>query len=54
MCDIMNKQQKINELKKELVELKEINKKLHTSISENMNRIVEIEETLNWIDVDDY
>ena len=47
----MDKQEKIKELKRELVELKEINKKLHTSISENMNRIAEIEETLNWVDV---
>lgn len=47
----MNKKEKINELKRELVELKEANKKLHTSISKNMNRIDEIEELLNWIDV---
>lgn len=51
MCDIMNKKEKINELKRELVELKEMNKKLHTSISENMNRIDEIEDLLNWIDI---
>ena len=47
----MDKQEKIKELKKELIELKEINKKLHTSISENMNRIYEIEEILNWVDI---
>ena len=47
----MNKKEKINELKRELVELKEMNKKLHTSISENMNRIDEIEDLLNWIDI---
>ena len=51
MCDIMNKQEKIKELKRELVELKEMNKKLHSSILENMNRIDEIEETLNWVDI---
>ena len=51
MYDIMNKKEKINELKRELVELKEMNKKLHTSISENMNRIDEIEDLLNWIDI---
>ena len=47
----MDKQEKINELRKELVELKEVNKKLHSSIMENMSRIDEIEETLNWVDV---
>ena len=47
----MNKKEKINQLRKELVELKEINKKLHSSILENMNRIDEIEETLNWVDI---
>ena len=47
----MNKKEKINELTRELVELKEMNKKLHTSISENMNRIDEIEDLLNWIDI---
>lgn len=47
----MNKNEKINELKRELVELKEANKRLHTSISENMNRIDEIEDLLNWIDI---
>ena len=54
MCDIMNKQQKINELKKELVELKEMNNKLHNTILRNIDRINQIEETLNWVDVDDY
>ena len=47
----MNKSQKIKELKRELIELKEMNKKLHSSILENMNRIDEIEETLNWVDI---
>jgi predicted nuclease with TOPRIM domain len=47
----MNKKEKINQLRKELVELKEMNKKLHSSILENMNRIDEIEETLNWVDI---
>lgn len=47
----MDKKEKINELKRELIELKEMNKKLHSSILENMNRIDEIEETLNWVDI---
>ena len=51
MCDIMNKKEKINDLKKELVELKEMNNKLHNTILKNINRIDEIEELLNWIDV---
>ena len=51
MCDIMNKKEKINELKRELIELKEMNDKLHKTILENINRIDEIEELLNWIDI---
>lgn len=50
----MNKKEKIKELRKELVELKEANKRLHNTILENINRIDEIEETLNWCDVNDY
>ena len=47
----MNKKEKINQLRKELVELKEANKRLHTTILKNINRIDEIEETLNWVDI---
>lgn len=42
----MNKSQKIKELRRELVELKEVNQKLHNSILENLDRIKEIEEIL--------
>lgn len=47
----MDKQEKIKELKRELVELKGANKRLHTTILKNTNRIDEIEETLNWVDI---
>ena len=50
----MDKKEKINELRKELVELKEANKRLQNTILKNIDRINQIEETLNWIDVDDY
>lgn len=51
MCDIMNKKEKIKELRKELVELKEVNEKLHNSILENLDRIKEIEEILALVEV---
>ena len=50
----MNKKEKIKQLRKELIELKEVNKELHNTILRNIDRINQIEETLNWVDVDDY